>query len=454
MVRASVARILRCVGLAAVLACGISCSSPDSGALQIVTGEETDTFSRSPAPTTLRVDATDSNGNDTVLATVALPATTVDLGTHDESLVATLGVSGLDASGKKLVFGATLPVTFGGLVGTTIPVFVQRTGELARMPGPLSDARAAPLLAVVQGQYLFLGGGSDTSLAATTQLYDFGQFAPLPSPPTLPRVPESIAFVGAVAWLINHDGATYFDFSSSTSLDIPVPAGATFADVAGGVTVTDDKGALYVVGATRVSGAATSLVLKIDPADTSNTSYPLGHPSWLSLAAARLGASAAWVPSRGLVVAGGSENAAGVEVLAPGASSSTALSYPPLPVYGAGASTLDTQHVLLAGGVDANGHDAGVSSLDLACSLSCSPATWTSLPAVLAPAQAFTLDPADAVVVGTDLPSGLTRVFRLTTASATEIPTRVPLSGARAAWSPVGSIVLAGGSNLLESLSP
>jgi hypothetical protein len=51
-------------------------------------------------------------------------------------------------------------------------------------------------------------------------------------------------------------------------------------------------------------------------------------------------------------------------------------------------------------------------------------------------------------------PSGATHVFRLTPTSVTEVPTRTPHINARAAWSPVGSIVLVGGANVIESFTP
>jgi hypothetical protein len=42
-------------------------------------------------------------------------------------------------------------------------------------------------------------------------------------------------------------------------------------------------------------------------------------------------------------------------------------------------------------------------------------------------------------------------VFRVTSASAKEIPTKVPHTDARAIWSPTGSVVLVGGSGQVES---
>lgn len=434
------------------LGLGAACSSTDNGSIQLVTGEETDTFSRAPAPTKLRVDAVDSSGHVTTLSTTPLPAATVDLGTQSESTVATLDVTGLDASGSRIVFGASLPLFFGGLAGMTLPVFVQRVGELARMPGPLSDARQAPLLAQVQGQYVFVGGGLEASTASTTQLYDFGQLAPLPSPPTLPLAPQSVAFVGTVAWLIGATGAAdYFDFSSNGQADLPAPAGGSFADVAGGLTVIGDNGVQFIVGATRSSGAPTAAVLEIDPNKTSDPNYPFGGPTWLTLAAPRLGAAAAWVPGRGLVVVGGSSSAPGAELVSPGSTRGSALPYPPDPSVLGGATTLSNEIVLVAGGYTAAG-DAGARTIDLTCTAQCAPVVWESgFPAPIVAAQAFTIDPANAFVVGSEIGTGSTHAFRLTSTTATEVPTKVPHSNARALWSPVGSVVLFGGSDLIES---
>ncbi len=66
-----------------------ACSSTPNGTLQLVTGEETDTFTRAPVPTRLRVDGVDSSGTATTLASVSLPASSIDLGTHDENTVET-----------------------------------------------------------------------------------------------------------------------------------------------------------------------------------------------------------------------------------------------------------------------------------------------------------------------------------------------------------------------------
>ncbi|MGH7269891.1 MAG: hypothetical protein ACREJ3_05620, partial [Polyangiaceae bacterium] len=175
----------RLIAMAATLALP-ACSSADSATIQIVTGGETDTFTQSPAPTTLEIDALGTSGTTTTLAKVSLPASRVDLGSLDETIEATIEAKGLGAQGATLVYGSSLPIAYGSIVGQTVPVFVQRMGQFARMPAPLSDARQAPVLAVVQGRYLLSAGGSEAPSSLTTQLYDFGQLTSLAAPPSLP----------------------------------------------------------------------------------------------------------------------------------------------------------------------------------------------------------------------------------------------------------------------------
>jgi hypothetical protein len=441
----------------------LGCTGSDNGAIQIVTDTDAGTFTRSPAPTELRVLA-EAGDAGTVLATAQLPTSTIDLGQLSETAdTVSIVIEGLDSSQTQRVFGASLPVQYGALAGQTIPVFVQRDGELARLPGPMPDAREAPTLALVQGEFLLIAGGTDATLARGTQLFDFGFLDTLSAPPALPVTPRSIALAGTVAWLIDDTAGEYFDFSSSGTASLTLPAGGTFADIAGGATVVDASGVQYIVGATRTTGDPTDKVLKVDPGDTSNTSYPYGNTTWLTLSAPRLGAAATWSTSYGLVVAGGSASAAGVEVVMMGSTSGAPLmQFPADATSGAGAAQLDAQHVVVAGGFTGLFQDPGVRSLDLGCnptSTSCATSTsWGSLPVALGTAQAFAWGLADdALVVGNDL-GGVTHVFRLGTAAAasgpTEIPTRVPHKNARALWSPVGSVVLFGGANMIESFVP
>jgi hypothetical protein len=258
--------------------------------------------------------------------------------------------------------------------------------------------------------------------------------------------------IGTVAWLIDEMGATQYDLSSGASAVVVGPAGGSYAEVAGGTTVVTKSGSQYVVGATRTTGAPTNKVLALDAS---------GNPSWLTLSTPRLGASAAWVDTTGLVVAGGSAAAAGVEiveVVRAAATTGSLLAYPPDPSVGAGAASLDgDRFVLLAGGVMPDGSDAAVRVVDLACASQCAASVWTALPTVVTSTQAFSIDEASAVIVGSEPSSATTHVFRVASGKATELPTRVPHQGARALASPIGprgSLLLAGGAPKLESFQP
>jgi hypothetical protein len=445
--------------LALAIAASPACKSVDSGTIQLITDEDAGTFTQSPAPTELQITAVEGPDASTVLATAQLPTSTIDLGQLSESApLVSLNVTGYDAKNNRRVFGASIPLQYAELAGQTIPIFVQRSGELALLPGALSDSRAEPVLAITQGTTLLIAGGSDPSLASTTQLFDFSAFAAYTAPPPLPAVPQSIAFAGTVAWLINATGATYFDFSSGDYGAVPTPSGGSFADVAGGVTVIDANGAQYIVGGTRTTGSATKTILKVDPNDSSNTNYPYGNPSWIQLTTPRLGAAAAWVDSQ-LVVIGGnmSSDGPGVEVVNTAFTSTSALPFPADQSFGVSAAPLDAQHVLLAGGVTPSVKDPGVRSLDLGCAPSASTTcftTWGSLPFVLASSQTFAWSTSDGLVVGSEIGVGNTHVFRLSPTSATEVPTRMPHKNATAVWSPVGSVVLFGGANSIESFVP
>jgi hypothetical protein len=121
-------------------------------------------------------------------------------------------------------------------------------------------------------------------------------------------------------------------------------------------------------------------------------------------------------------------------------------------------TALDSQHVLLAGGTLPSGADAGVRALDLGCAQGCGAApetqVWSALPEPLTAVSVFTISPATAFMVGSEVGTGLTHTFSLTTATATEVPTKVPHMNAAATLSPVGSVVLFGGADEIESFIP
>lgn len=464
--------------LSCALAMATACNgSTDAGSIQILIGEQTDTFTQSPPVTQIIVTAdvgTDAGYSVTTLATAAYPASTIDLGEQDEETVATLQVAGEDANGLQLVYGQSLAVEYGALAGTTLPIFVQRVGQNANLPNPLADARQSPTLSILSGRFLIESGGPDSTLSSTTNVYDFAQFDEISGPPTLPVAGASMPIVGTIGLVISSSGAAYYDFSGATStvtgVAPPTDGGAySWADVAGGQSIYDSyDGLWFVVGATQTTGTPTQAVLEINTNDLSNSSYLTGNLHWFSLSSPRLGASVAWLPTTDqLVVGGGSGTAAGIEVLqltASGASNGVPLSFPPDASVGSGMSWQGAATTLLmAGGVLPSGADAGVRILDTTCP-TCPKDTWVSAfmcgstPCPLTLCSAFSYSQAQGFLVGSETSTGttpgLTHTFFLTNGAATEIPTRVPHTNASAIESPVGSVLIVGGNAEFESFIP
>ena len=441
------------------------CSSSDSGTLKLVTGEE-DASATFAGVTNVAVNWIDSNNVSHSLAQTTWPASSIDLGTIDESTTGMIEVTGTGDAGQNLVFGSVIPLQFGAFDGVTVPVFVQRVGDFARLPDAgAADIRTMPLLGVLGGRYLVVAGGANPSVATTTQLYDLLTLQAFPSPPTFPVAPESMSLPGAgtgtVAYLVTDAGVSAYDLSDSDSGSLALPPGPeNAASVAGGATITAPDGTQYIVGGTRTTHDATAAVLRIDTQ---------GTLAWIALNTPRWGAAATWVEGLGLVVAGGSTTGAGAELVSeclnvlnpncPDTVSETG--YPADPSVGAGAAALYTSPsatVVLAGGANPDLSDPGVRVLDPTCTGSCVPKAWAPISTPIVYAQAFGMpDQASAVVVGSELLGGLTHVFLLTSAEATELPTKVPHTNARALASPIGiagGFFLFGGAPEIESFAP
>ena len=417
------------------------CSSTPSGTIALTTGGEMDTFSRPPAPTSLHVDAVDSTGTVTPISQTSLPATTITLPDQSTSTTAALRVTGVDATGKTLVWGESLPFEFAALDGLTLSIFVQRNGEFARAPSPLPIAPSAPLTALVEGRYIVTAGGNDASQAANAQIYDTLGWATLVAPPTLPRAPLSMATVDTRLLLVDASAATFYDLSDSLFADVAAPTGGTYAEVAGGASIATPLGGMYIVGATRTKGEPTPRLLYVDPS---------GNLSFAALTIPRKGAAATWMDKRGLVITGGTSaggTSPGVEVLTEGLAQATAYSFPPDATTGGSASALDDARVLLAGGVDAKGNDAGARVIDFTCT--CVTA-WKAPVIPLVSAQGFTLDASTALVVGSEA-SGTSHAFRMSATMATEIPFKVSRKNASALRLPMGQVAVLGGDPTLES---
>jgi hypothetical protein len=292
----------------------------------------------------------------------------------------------------------------------------------------------ATSLTMIVGRYVFETGG-----ATTANLYDLLTLTTLNNLPALPRAPKSVAAVSTVALLIDETGATTLDLDDGVSSPLNPPTGGNFGEIAGGATVLADDGSQYIIGGTRAAGGATPRVFFIDPN---------AQPSFVSLVTPREAGCATWVRGRGLIVIGGAAGGAGAEVLAPGATTATPLPFPSDPVRGCAATTLDTTHVLVAGGTDPAGQPGPARVLDLGCATNCTAAPWPDV-VPLVRAQAATLAPDAALVVGDDA-AGASHAFRVATTGLREIAFKIPRRGARLVVTPMNSVVVMGGGAGIE----
>lgn len=429
---------LACAALASALALGpTACSETPTATLTITTGDEADAFSRAPAPTTLIVEAVDLDGNVQELARASLPAGDISLGDKGRTDIGAIRVRATDAAGNVLLKGETLYVQFGALEDAPLDVFMQRVGELARLPRS-AGAGEAPLLGTTVARYVASANG--TSLA----LYDLLQLKPLEDLPPLPRAARSFVTFGTAAIVVDEQGASTVDLSTGTSSDLAAPAGGTFAEVAGGATVSLPDGSAYLVGGTRATGGPSQRVLFISKD---------GVASFATLSSPREGACATWVEGRGLVVAGGGDaKAAGAELIPINSVQGTPLAFPADAVKGCGAAALDASRVIVAGGSGSSADVAGAAParvLDLACTAECKPVAWPgALPLVRA--QAVTLAP-NAVLIAGDDATAATHVFRASDTGSREIALKAPRRGARLLPLPVkGTVAVVGGGAPIE----
>lgn len=430
--RARLRRLL--AGGGAVLA---GCATPATGVVTLDMGLEEGVLTREPKVTTLVVETTLADGGVLALARATLPADSLDLGELQKDDVGALRVRGEDARGVTVVAGESLAVRFGALQSTTLRVFIQRRGELARLPAPFAEPPPAALTALLADRYVL---GVD---GARTALYDLANYAPLASPPALPFAPKSVIIFGTRALLIA-DKAAVFDFADQSTTTLEAPAGGAFAEVAGGLGVHGSDGVAFVVGGTRRAGEATAKVLRI-AAD--------GALSWVSLASPRLGAGAAWMDGRGVVVAGGSATAPGLEVLASTALVGAPLAFPPEPSSGVAVARLDASRVAVA--------SPGLRVADVTCASACALAPLAVEGAsglVLANATALSVPGPEAggvtaLLAGADA-QGATRVVAVSGAGAKEVTIKVPRARASLVLLPTGSAALFGGAREVESFRP
>lgn len=435
------------IGVAALAL--VSCSG-SAVTIGLDVGGESDAFKRAPAVATLAADTVDTAGNRTSLGVAKLPQTDFDLSDAPRSTYLSLEITGRDATDARVLFGRSVVLQLGAAEGTTLPVFVQRVGEWARMPGVLADARAKPLLAASSRTFLVAGGGDGTPAAQVLTGYDFATLRALQAY-GVNFTTRSFAVANAAALLIGEDAnkksaAIVFDLGAASLYAIATPSGGGFDEVAGGPTIVGDDGESYVVGPARLDGAPSVRVLKITAA---------GVASFLSFIKPRVGAAAVWVKNRGLLVFGGSDSAKGAELLGKGATVGQEIDFPTDETKGAAAVVLDEKRVLLAGGTGGGASPGATRLVDPTCVSACVATPWSAaLPIQTSFAQLFALAPAAALLVADD-PAGATHSYRVEASTVTEIPLKIPRQSARAIRAPTGNVVLVGGgTTTVESFMP
>jgi hypothetical protein len=405
----------------------------------LTVGHELDAWSREPAPLTVEVDRVLETGARQRVETLPPPVERITLGGG----VASYELNARDADGTSRLFARSLPIEPDGFAGTTLPLFVSRTGEFARPPAefpepPGADAPAA----IAGGRYLMLAGAYDDG-SLQTWGYDLGFWEPLdvgvrlrcPSEPCRFR---SFAIVNrSIALGVNDDWAIWFDLETYDSGDAPIPPGlSSYADLSGGSVVPAPDRSVYLVGATRDQPPSRS-VLHIHE-NGKLEAFQLGFP--------RAGAAATWVDKHGLVIVGGSAEGAGAEFLADGTQAFVQIPYPPDETVGAALVPLDETQVLRAGGRLGSAVAPSV-VLTHTCTADCA-LTPRGTSVELDRAQGFALSDQRALLVGTGADGQTLAVAVDAEGVPTPVPLREPRTGASAVRLPTTHVAVAGGTLL------
>jgi hypothetical protein len=405
---------LRLALLVAVLG-GLSCSATENGSVALIWNQgDPDPFTEADAaaPATIvlsaiSVQSADGGSSDDAAIALAQSAYqaggTLTIPAQDGFDVDILQAALFDSAQNEIIFGRTIPVQLGGIQNTTLDIFVQRTGQFARLPQALATTPLSPLAVTLENEYILIADGSGLSNATGDSVYDMNAWAFIQSPIPLPCAPLSIAPLGGSLVLVicapmtgtvascSGDGVTAcaFDASGIVTTTAATLGGASsvcgWADLAGGATVLGTNGDAFIVGGTR-SSSPSDCVLEVGQAGTlADGGFVPGLLTVGTFNAKRQGAAAAWSATRGLVIAGGNQSAKDppVEYLGVGAGAdggtfvSTALSgYVTGDLaQGSGGAIHDADDTLvLAGGTLPDKTVAGVRVFDLkGCSQDCDP---------------------------------------------------------------------------------
>lgn len=414
--------------------CGSDPIAP--GQVRLVQGVETDTWTRDPVPVSIEVEKRLTDGERTPVATLAGPSSAFTLTGSD---VGRYEVLGKDAAGTVQVRGTTLLMDPRGFAGVQIPLYMARTGEFSRPDALERDIGERPLLTLMYGRHLFAveRGGEQPVMTESFDALYWDTYGGLPTfnCPQGPCAFQSIATIlDSIMLGVGADFANWYDIYERRFKVANLPAGLTsFSEIAGGQTITGPEGSMFIVGGTRAD----------NPTDKVLAIAKNGALSTLALVGPRSSAAATWIPERGLLVTGGSETAAGAELLAPGATAFVPLPYAPDPTRGASLLALDSARVLRLGGKNPDASAAATGELSLACGADCT-LTPRGLPTNLDEAASFVLSNEQVLTVGLNS-DGENRALILEGDQQVEVPLREPRRRASVARLPTGHVAIVGG---------
>lgn len=420
-----------------------SCAKPTELSISITAGLEKDAFTADPPVTRVDVRLTSLDG-DVDVSISAEPGGTFDLGNIPIDAQVGVEVTGLDAAGNTVMRGRSLAGLPLDSIQGGLHIFAQRTGQWARPPNGFSQTHVGGVATTIGERYILLTGGtkaaSDPATADPAQLDSYDLFSlGGATANALPRVPQSAASLGDAVLAIDADGATWIDFLESVTYDPTPPEGlAAFGDVAGGASIASSDDRIFIVGGTRRTEPSRA-VLEV-ASDGSLKAYELETP--------RKGAAAAWIEGVGLVVAGGSADGPGVEVLAKAGTAFASRGFPPDPTEGAGGVTDGADGLALIGGTIA-GAAAPTRLLKPSCVTGCTVTEVASatLPAAMVNVATYLIQGTRVIVVGDEAGAmGLTRAFLVDlVATVEEIPFKEPRRGAVSVPTPLATLAIVGG---------
>jgi hypothetical protein len=425
-----------------MLAWGCSSENLPPSNVIFLAGHETDLWTRDPAPAKVQVDlVTASQRTDLGEA----PASSTGLQIPESGIAintyARFDASALDGNAAPVARGSSVTFYLPDLFGLTVPMFLARSGGWSRPPDALEHPHKKPVVVTAFDEYVIATGGDPVPGVdgSVPDFYDLANWLTLKSQPAFPRAAKSAAVVLGVMLVIDDAGATWLDLVNDKTAQATAPDGLTFAEIAGGDTVRMSDGSQLIVGATRGAGDPTEKVLRIAQDRTL---------SFVSLNTPRLGAAAGLVGDK-LVVAGGSSQGAGVEVLNETQSAFVPLALPADPTTGLGLATLQGTTALLAGGKDPTTGAAGSArTLDVSCGAACATSDLGPLPSTLGGSHVFSVDSSKALVIG-DSDDGETHAFLASVGSGklevAETTLRERRKGATATILPNGQVGVVGG---------